>query len=139
MAYPANLETAESVKRNVRVTEGIPATTDGRVKIGLRPHKLERLAERKNEPAKPSRRGLGTAQVAAPPLFFCSTRWHQGVIKHHILRNRFNLTSCRSPQRGAHWVETYICYLLVAYSYHERCSSYRSRSKLPVHVIQHSG
>jgi len=64
MPYPVNLETARSVERNVRVSGSIPATIgliDGRVKIGLEPHELERLAERRNQPVKLSRRDIGAA------------------------------------------------------------------------------
>lgn len=64
MPYPVNLETARSVERNVRTSGSIPATIgiiDGRVKIGLEPHELERLAERRNEPVKLSRRDIGAA------------------------------------------------------------------------------
>ena len=64
MPYPVNLETARSVERNVRMSGSIPATIgliDGRVKIGLESHELERLAERRNEPVKLSRRDIGAA------------------------------------------------------------------------------
>ncbi|KAH9898318.1 indigoidine synthase A-like protein [Cubamyces lactineus] len=66
MPYPANLETARSVERNVRKAGAIPATIgliEGRVKIGLEPHELERLADvRKNTSVvKLSRRDIGPA------------------------------------------------------------------------------
>jgi len=64
MPHPVNLEAARSVERNVRVSGSIPATIgliDGRVKIGLKPHELEQLAERKIQPVKLSRRDIGTA------------------------------------------------------------------------------
>ena len=64
MPYPVNLETARSVERNVRVSGSVPATIGligGRVKIGLEPHELERLAECRNEPVKLSRRDIGAA------------------------------------------------------------------------------
>ena len=64
MPYPINLETARSVERNVRASGSIPATIgliEGRVKIGLEPYELERLAECKNDPAKLSRRDIGAA------------------------------------------------------------------------------
>jgi pseudouridine-5'-phosphate glycosidase/pseudouridine kinase len=64
MPYPVNLETARSVERNVRVSGSVPATIGligGRVKIGLEPHELERLAECRNEPVKLSRRDVGAA------------------------------------------------------------------------------
>ena len=64
MPYPVNLETARSVEQNIRISGSIPATIgliDGRVKIGLEPHELERLAECKNKPVKLSRRDIGAA------------------------------------------------------------------------------
>ncbi|CDO71636.1 hypothetical protein BN946_scf184911.g106 [Trametes cinnabarina] len=66
MPYPANLETARSVESNVRKVGAIPATIgliEGRVKIGLEPHELERLADvRKNTSVvKLSRRDIGPA------------------------------------------------------------------------------
>ncbi|KAI0335190.1 indigoidine synthase A-like protein [Cubamyces sp. BRFM 1775] len=66
MPYPANLETARSVESNVRKAGAIPATIgliEGRVKIGLEPHELERLADvRKNTSVvKLSRRDVGPA------------------------------------------------------------------------------
>ena len=48
MPYPANLETARSVERQVRSAGAIPATIgviEGRVKIGLEPAQLEYLAD----------------------------------------------------------------------------------------------
>ena len=64
MPHPLNIETARSVERNVRASGSIPATIgliDGRVKIGLDPHELERLAECRNKPVKVSRRDIGAA------------------------------------------------------------------------------
>lgn len=64
MPYPVNLETARSVERNVRASGSVPATVgliEGRVKIGLEPHQLERLAECRNDPVKLSRRDIGAA------------------------------------------------------------------------------
>ena len=66
MSYPVNLETARPVEQNVRISGSIPATIglidiDGRVKIRLESHELERLAERRNEPVKFSRRDTGAA------------------------------------------------------------------------------
>ena len=64
MPYPVNLETAMSVERNVRASGSIPATIgliDGRVKIGLESHELERLAEDSNKSVKVSRRDIGAA------------------------------------------------------------------------------
>ncbi|KAI0639484.1 indigoidine synthase A-like protein [Trametes polyzona] len=66
MPYPANLETARSVEGNVRKAGAVPATIgliEGRVKIGLEPHELERLADiRVNKSVvKLSRRDLGAA------------------------------------------------------------------------------
>ena len=64
MPYPVNLETARSVERNIRVSGSVPATIgliDGRVKIGLESHELERLAECNNKPVKISRRDIGAA------------------------------------------------------------------------------
>ena len=64
MPDPVNLETARSVEQNIRISGSIPATIgliDGRVKIGLEPHELERLAECKNKPVKLSRRDIGAA------------------------------------------------------------------------------
>ena len=64
MPYPVNLETARSVERKVRVSGSTPATIgliDGRIKIGLEPQELERLAECKNRPVKLSRRDTSAA------------------------------------------------------------------------------
>lgn len=66
MPYPANLETARSVEGNVRKGGAIPATIgliEGRVKIGLEAHELERLADVRANPGavKLSRRDLGAA------------------------------------------------------------------------------
>ena len=66
MPYPANRETALSVENNVRKGGAIPATIgliEGRVKVGLEPHELERLADVAHNPSavKLSRRDLGAA------------------------------------------------------------------------------
>lgn len=66
MPYPTNRETAKSVENNVRRVGAVPATIgliEGRVKIGLEPHELERLADVENNPSvvKLSRRDLGAA------------------------------------------------------------------------------
>ncbi|KAI0669815.1 indigoidine synthase A-like protein [Trametes maxima] len=66
MPYPANLETARSVESNVRKAGAVPATIgliEGRVKIGLEPSELERLADihTNNNVVKLSRRDLGAA------------------------------------------------------------------------------
>ena len=66
MPYPTNRETALSVENNVRNAGAIPATiglVDGRVKIGLESHELERLADVSKNPSvvKLSRRDLGAA------------------------------------------------------------------------------
>lgn len=66
MPYPINRETAQSVETNVRRAGAIPATIgliEGRVKIGLAPHELERLANVSENPSvvKLSRRDLGAA------------------------------------------------------------------------------
>ncbi|KAI0778267.1 indigoidine synthase A-like protein [Trametes elegans] len=66
MPYPANLDTARSVENNVRKAGAVPATIgliEGRVKIGLEPRELERLADvHKNAGVvKLSRRDIGPA------------------------------------------------------------------------------
>jgi len=66
MPSPVNLETANSVERNVRSTGAIPATigvVGGRVKIGLDALQLEHLADTKAKPTpvKLSRRDLAAA------------------------------------------------------------------------------
>ncbi|KAI0825052.1 indigoidine synthase A-like protein [Trametes gibbosa] len=66
MPYPANLQTARSVESNVRKVGAIPATIgliEGRVKIGLEPHELERLADiqANKSVVKLSRRDIGAA------------------------------------------------------------------------------
>ena len=64
MPFPTNLETAQSLERIVRSTGSIPATIGviaGRVKIGLQPSELERLADTSRNPSvvKISRRDIG--------------------------------------------------------------------------------
>ena len=66
MPYPINMETARSVETVIRSTGSVPATIGiiaGRVKIGLRPSELERLADVKNNPSvvKVSRRDVASA------------------------------------------------------------------------------
>lgn len=64
MPRPVNLTTARSVEQIVRSTGSIPATIgliDGRVKVGLQPSELERLAEGTHSPVKLSRRDIGAA------------------------------------------------------------------------------
>lgn len=66
MPYPTNRETAQSVENNVRKVGAIPATIgliQGRLKIGLESHELERLADVSGNPSvvKLSRRDLGAA------------------------------------------------------------------------------
>ena len=79
-----NPETAKSVERNVGALESVPATIaliDGRVKIGLEPHELERLAECKNKPVELSRIDIGAAIAlnrddGTTCSDLCSARWH---------------------------------------------------------------
>ncbi|TFK30313.1 indigoidine synthase A family protein [Coprinopsis marcescibilis] len=64
LPYPANLEVPLALENTVRSTGSIPATialVGGRVKIGLERHELERLAERREKPAKISRRDISSA------------------------------------------------------------------------------
>lgn len=64
MPYPTSLEMAQSVENIVRSTGSIPATIgliEGRVKIGLQPAELVRLATRRADPVKLSRRDLAAA------------------------------------------------------------------------------
>lgn len=66
MPYPTSLEMAQSVERVVRSTGSVPATIallGGRIKIGLQPAELERLADQPpNKTAiKLSRRDLAAA------------------------------------------------------------------------------
>lgn len=67
MPYPTSMDMARSVENIVRSTGSIPATIGiigGRVKIGLEPHELERLARRTVKPVKISRRDIGAAIVS---------------------------------------------------------------------------
>lgn len=64
MPHPTNLQTARSVEGIVRENGAIPATIgiiQGRVKIGLEGHELERLADAESNPSvvKVSRRDIG--------------------------------------------------------------------------------
>ncbi|KAF9237314.1 indigoidine synthase A-like protein [Melanogaster broomeanus] len=64
MPYPASLEMAQSVEDIIRSTGSTPATIgliEGRVKIGLQPRELERLASRSADPVKLSRRDIAPA------------------------------------------------------------------------------
>lgn len=64
MPYPTNLEIATELEGIVRSAGAIPATIGfigGRIKIGLQKHELERLAERKGNPTKISRRDIAPA------------------------------------------------------------------------------
>jgi pseudouridine-5'-phosphate glycosidase/pseudouridine kinase len=64
LPYPTNLEVPLALEEVVRSTGSIPATIgiiQGRVKIGLEVHELERLAERKTKPVKISRRDIAAA------------------------------------------------------------------------------
>ncbi|KAF8140305.1 indigoidine synthase A-like protein [Boletus edulis] len=64
MPYPTSLEMAQSVENIVRSTGSIPATiglVEGRVKIGLQPTELARLASRSTDPVKLSRRDIAPA------------------------------------------------------------------------------
>ncbi|KAF8560313.1 indigoidine synthase A-like protein [Imleria badia] len=64
MPYPTSLEMAQSVENIVRSTGSIPATIgliEGRVKIGLQPTELVRLATRSTDPVKLSRRDIAPA------------------------------------------------------------------------------
>ncbi|KAI6153632.1 indigoidine synthase A-like protein [Pisolithus tinctorius] len=67
MPYPTSIDMARSVENTVRSTGCIPATIgiiDGRVKIGLEPSQLERLASRSGNPLKISRRDISAAIVS---------------------------------------------------------------------------
>ncbi|KAG1749941.1 indigoidine synthase A-like protein [Suillus paluster] len=65
MPYPTSLETAQSLERIVRSTGSVPATIavlGGRIKIGLHPAELERLADQTKPTAvKLSRRDIAAA------------------------------------------------------------------------------
>ncbi|KAG1864257.1 Indigoidine synthase A like protein-domain-containing protein [Suillus subalutaceus] len=66
MPYPTSLQMAQSVERIVRSTGSIPATIaviGGRIKIGLHPAELERLADQRSTPTavKLSRRDIAAA------------------------------------------------------------------------------
>ncbi|KAG6336097.1 hypothetical protein ID866_2994 [Astraeus odoratus] len=67
MPYPTSIDMAWSVESIVRSTGSIPATIgiiDGRVKVGLQSHELERLARRTADPVKISRRDISAAIVS---------------------------------------------------------------------------
>lgn len=64
MPYPTSLEMAQSVENIVRSTGSTPATVgliEGRVKIGLQPTELVRLASQSTDPVKLSRRDIAAA------------------------------------------------------------------------------
>lgn len=64
LPHPSNLDVAINLENIVRSTGSIPATiglVDGRVKIGLEKSDLERLADRREKPAKISRRDIAAA------------------------------------------------------------------------------
>lgn len=64
MPYPTSLEMAQSVENIVRSTGSVPATIgliEGRIKIGLEPTELVRLASRSTDPVKLSRRDIAAA------------------------------------------------------------------------------
>jgi pseudouridine-5'-phosphate glycosidase/pseudouridine kinase len=66
MPYPTSLQMAQSVEKIVRSTGSIPATIaviEGRIKIGLHPAELERLADQRStsNAVKLSRRDIATA------------------------------------------------------------------------------
>ncbi|OBZ79738.1 Pseudouridine-5'-phosphate glycosidase [Grifola frondosa] len=119
MPFPVNLKTARSVESIVRKAGAIPATigvVGGRVKIGLKPSELERLADVKNNPSvvKVSRRDIGPVVALkgdgvefkiicafAVKLshgvfqlgnnlqchsYFCCISWHQGFCNGRVMR-----------------------------------------------------
>lgn len=64
LPYPTNLEVPLALEEVVRSTGSIPATigiVQGRVKVGLEKHELERLAEKRKKPVKISRRDIAAA------------------------------------------------------------------------------
>jgi pseudouridine-5'-phosphate glycosidase/pseudouridine kinase len=64
LPYPSSLEVPLALEDIVRSTGSIPATIgiiDGRIKIGLKTDELARLAERRHNPAKVSRRDIAAA------------------------------------------------------------------------------
>jgi len=64
LPYPTNLDVPLALEEVVRSTGSIPATIgiiQGRVKIGLEKHELERLAEKRMNPVKISRRDIAAA------------------------------------------------------------------------------
>ena len=64
LPYPMNLDVPLALEEVVRSTGSIPATIgiiQGRVKIGLEKHELERLAEKRMNPVKISRRDIAAA------------------------------------------------------------------------------
>lgn len=111
MPHPVNLTTARSIEQIVRSTGSVPATIgliDGRVKIGLQPSELERLAENKHSPVKLSRRDIGAAialrrdggtTCSATLIFAAAVGIKVALIVHHI-----SILSDRiarfSPQEG---------------------------------------
>ena len=64
LPHPINLEVPLGLEQVVRSTGSIPATIgiiEGKVKIGLERHELERLADRNAKPVKVSRRDIAAA------------------------------------------------------------------------------
>ena len=81
---PHNYTLGRSLENTVRSSGAIPATIGmigGRVKIGLEDHELRRLAERRYQPVKLSRRDIaaaiamkadgGTCNTEKSPLMWC--------------------------------------------------------------------
>ena len=95
MPYPANRETAQSVESNVRKAGAVPATmglVEGRLKIGLESHELDRLADvGRNPPAvKLSRRDLGAAiALKKDGVSACMSARERGNCKqNHLARGQ---------------------------------------------------
>lgn len=66
LPHPTNLEVPSALERVVRSTGSIPATIgiiEGKVKIGLERHELERLADINARPVKVSRRDIAAAMA----------------------------------------------------------------------------
>jgi len=64
LPHPTNLEVPLGLEQVVRSTGSIPATIgiiEGKVKIGLERHEMERLADRNAKPVKVSRRDIAAA------------------------------------------------------------------------------
>jgi pseudouridine-5'-phosphate glycosidase len=68
MPYPENLRMAREVEALIRAEGAVPATVavlDGRLRVGLDPDELERLATA-NGAVKASRRDLAACSLSAP-------------------------------------------------------------------------